>query len=154
MVNEGSARPRRTFNAPMRLLPFLLLASACAAGSAREGDLSSELAGRSQGLAQECVFASTGANLTPRDSRTLVYAEGGTIWVNRLEAACRGLDPMSTLIVEAHGTRYCRGDRIRAAGFGQSIPGPSCALGRSRPGGADGSTRAPAFPRYRPPERA
>ncbi|MEA3065376.1 MAG: hypothetical protein QOJ27_1828 [Sphingomonadales bacterium] len=117
----------------MRLLPLLLLASACAAGSAREADLSGELAGRNAGTSEECVSASPGANLVARDARTLVYRRGDTIWVNRLAAACPGLDPMSTLIVEAHGSQYCRGDQIRAVETGRSIPGPTCLLGAFTP---------------------
>jgi hypothetical protein len=117
----------------MRLLPLLILASACAADSVREADLSRELAGRSPGSPQDCVAASPGANLAARDSQTLVYRPGGTIWVNRLAAACPGLDPMSTLVIEAHGSRYCRGDRIRAVEPGQSIPGPTCSLGPFTP---------------------
>jgi hypothetical protein len=119
----------------MRLLPILLLASACAAGGGpgREADLSRDLAGRSAGPAEDCVSASPGLALVARDDRTLVYDRGRTIWVNRLAAACPGLDPMSRLIVETHGARYCRGDRIRALEPGLSIPGPYCILGSFTP---------------------
>lgn len=117
----------------MRLLPLLLLASACAASSAREADLSRELAGRTAGPAQNCVPASAGDSLVPRDSQTLVYRRGDTLWVNRLAAACPGLNAMSTLIVEVHGSQYCRGDPIRAVEPGQGIPGPICVLGSFTP---------------------
>lgn len=116
----------------MRLLPLLLLA-ACATGSAREADLSRELAGRSAGAPQNCVPASAGDSLVARDSRTLVYRRGDTLWVNRLAAACPGLNPMSTLIVDLHGSQYCRGDPVRAVEPGQSIPGPICVLGGFTP---------------------
>jgi hypothetical protein len=116
-----------------RLLP-LLLASACAAPSAeREADLSGELAGRTAGAPQDCVGASAGSTLAPRDSRTLVYRRGDTLWVNRLAAACPGLDPMSRLVIEVHGSRYCRGDRFRAIEPGLTIPGPICSLGPFTP---------------------
>jgi hypothetical protein len=118
----------------MRLLPLLLLAAACAAtGSAREADLSRELAGRSAGPPQDCVPASAGDGLVARDAQTLVYRRGDTLWVNRLEAACPGLDPMSTLIVDVHSSQYCRGDRIRTLEPGRTIPGPTCLLGRFTP---------------------
>lgn len=117
----------------MRLLPFLLLAAGCATASAREADLSGELAGRTAGKAEECVPSSTGSNLVARDSRTLVYRDGDTLWVNRLAAACPGLRPTATLIVELHGSRYCRGDRFRTIEPGSSIPGPSCLLGDFTP---------------------
>ena len=117
----------------MRLLPLLLLAPACTADSVREADLSRELAGRTAGAAQDCVPASPGANLVARDSRTLVYDRGDTLWVNRLGSACPGLHPTSTLIVDLHGSRYCRGDRFRTVEPGQSIPGPYCLLGAFTP---------------------
>jgi len=120
----------------MRLLPFLLLASACAAAGARPGreaDLSLELAGRTAGPPQDCVSASPGDSLAPRDRQTLVYRRGRTIWVNRLADSCPGLDPTSRLIVEVHGSQYCRGDRIRAVEPGLTIPGPTCPLGRFTP---------------------
>ena len=117
----------------MRLLPFVLLAAACATGSAQEADLSSELAGRSAGPEQDCVPASPSANLVARDRQTLVYDGGRTLWVNRLAAACPGLRPTSTLIVDLHGSQYCRGDRFRAVEPGQSIAGPSCLLGSFTP---------------------
>jgi hypothetical protein len=116
----------------MRLLPLLLLA-ACATGSAREADLSCELAGRTAGPAQNCVPASAGDSLVARDSRTLVYRRGDTIWVNRLTVPCPGLDPMSTLIVEVHGSTHCRGDHVRSIEPGQSLAGPICVLGTFTP---------------------
>jgi hypothetical protein len=116
-----------------RLLP-LLLASACAGPSAeREADLSGELAGRTAGAPEECIVTSAGSNLAVRDSRTLVYDRGGTLWVNRLPDACPGLNPMSRLVIEVHGSRHCRGDRFQAVEPGLSIPGPSCRLGAFTP---------------------
>lgn len=117
----------------MRLLPLLILAGACATGSAREADLSEELAGRSAGSPQDCIPVSSGINLAARDSMTLVYHRGDTIWVNRLAAACPALRPTSTLILEVHGSQYCRGDRFRTVEPGQSIPGPICVLGSFTP---------------------
>jgi hypothetical protein len=117
----------------MRLLPALLLAAACAAGSDREADLSLDLAGRTEGPPKACVSASSGTYLVVRDSRTLTYRRGDTVWINRLAAPCPGLTPMSTLVVETHGSSYCLGDRIRAVEPGVSIPGPACLLGRFTP---------------------
>lgn len=116
----------------MRLLPLLLLA-ACGSGSAREADLSRELAGRTAGPPEECVPASAGASLVARDSQTLVLRRGGTLWVNRLAAPCPGLTAASTLIVEVHGSSHCRGDPVRAVEPGRSIPGPICVLGGFTP---------------------
>jgi hypothetical protein len=120
----------------MRLLPILFLAAACAAGpppGEDEAALSSELAGRAAGSPQDCVSASPGSGLAPRDARTLVLRRGDVLWVNRLAAACPGLDPATTLIVESHDGRYCRGDRISALDPGHLLPGPPCLLGPFTP---------------------
>jgi hypothetical protein len=109
------------------LLPLLALA-ACAGSSPAD-----DLAGRTAGPAEDCVPTSTGAGLVARDSRTLVYRQGATLWVNRLAAACPGIHPLSTLIVDVQGGQYCRGDRVRGVEPGQSIPGPACLLGPFTP---------------------
>jgi hypothetical protein len=131
---SGAVAPAARLKRKMRPLPFLLLASACAAGPAREADLSSELAGREAGPPERCVDDSPAANLVPSDSRTLVFRSGDAIWVNRLAAACPGLRPMSMLILEPQdGSRYCSGDRFRAAERTGGIPGPYCTLGDFTP---------------------
>jgi hypothetical protein len=121
----------------MRLLPILLLATACAAAgrdpSGGEAELSSELAGRNAGEPRDCVSTSSTANLAARGRQTLVYEDGGAIWVNRLAAACPGLDETSQIVIEVHGSHYCRGDHFRARHGGESIPGPICVLGRFTP---------------------
>lgn len=121
----------------MRLLPLLLLTAACAATgigpSSGETDLASELAGRNSGAPIECVAMSSGSNLVPRGRQALVYRRGDTIWVNRLTAACPGLDEMSQIVIEVQGSRYCRGDHFRTREPGLGIPGPICVLGSFTP---------------------
>jgi hypothetical protein len=121
----------------MRLLPFLLLATGCAATgagpSSSESDLSIELAGRTAGEPRACIPTSSGASLVARGRQALVYERGDTIWVNRLAAPCPGLDEMSQIVIELHGSQYCRGDHFRARHAGQSIAGPICVLGDFTP---------------------
>jgi hypothetical protein len=117
----------------MRLLAFLLLTAASAGPSRGERELASELAGRSAGEPRECVSASPGSGLTARGRQALVYRRGETLWVNRLAAACPGLDEMSQIIIEVQGSRYCRGDHFRTREPGLSIPGPICVLGNFTP---------------------
>jgi hypothetical protein len=121
----------------MRLLPLLLVASACAATggdpSRGESDLQRELAGRTAGEPRECVSISSGAGLAARGRQTLVLEQGGALWVNRLAAACPGLDETSQIVIEVHGSQYCRNDRFRARRPGDSIPGPICRLGSFTP---------------------
>ena len=119
----------------MRLLPLLLILGGCAAPhadspSGHSDALSRELAGRTAGAPEQCIPAlSQTTGLVAIDRRTLVYRQGRTIWVNRLEAECPGLDPNDTLIVELHGSQYCRNDLFRTMDAGARIPGPTCRLG-------------------------
>jgi hypothetical protein len=118
----------------MRTLPLLLALAGCAGAgpwpSAPRGDeLAPLVAGRAAGPAESCVASVQNTSLRVIDSRTLVYDRGRTVWVNRLRDACPGLRRDDALIVETHGSRYCRNDRIRAFEPYRSIPGPVCLLG-------------------------
>jgi hypothetical protein len=123
----------------MRILALLLLVGACAtpeaAGPGREAEaLQRDLAGRTAEAAESCVPASSsGQGLRIVDARTLVYDQGRTLWVNRLDSDCPGMRSTDTLIVEVNGSQYCRGDRFRAASTGSTIPGPFCVLGSFTP---------------------
>ena len=118
----------------MRLLPILLLAAGCAATGTDDGPtrdqlaLTGELQGRTAGAPQACVPARQNQTLQIVDRQTLVYRDFDTVWVNRLGADCPSLRPLSTLIVEVHGSQYCRGDRVRAVETASAIPGPYCVL--------------------------
>jgi hypothetical protein len=115
------------------LLPLVLLAAGCAergegpTARAQEA-FARDLAGRSAGEPRSCVPAGAGRALVVRDASTITLEEGRTLWVNRLDGACPGLDPFVTLEVEQHGSQYCRGDRVRGREPGRSIPGPWCVL--------------------------
>lgn len=115
----------------------LALAGCAAAGEVEDTRearaLERQLATRVAGEPRECVPRFQGQALTAADRRTIVYEAGGDIWVNRLAADCPGLRPFGTLIVETHGDRYCRNDRIRALEPGTTIPGPICLLGTFTP---------------------
>jgi hypothetical protein len=113
----------------MRILTLLLVLAGCAAvdGSAQE-DLARELAGRPAGAAQNCVSANQSQSLQAVDRSTIVLRAADAIWVSRLRAACPGLRPMSTIIVESFTGQYCRGDRFRAIEAGSSSPGLTCVL--------------------------
>lgn len=123
----------------MRILPMFLALAGCVApgpqGPSRDQQaLGRELAGREAGATETCIPADSGASgLTVVDSRTLTYERGRTLWVNRLGAECPGLRPLDTLIVEVHGSQYCRNDRFRTLAAGAAIPGPTCFLGDFTP---------------------
>lgn len=117
----------------MRLLPLTILLAGCAATTAdtetrEQRAHAAELAGRTAGEARACVPMRQGEALQIVDRRTLTYGYGRTVWVNRLDSDCGSLRPMNTLIVEAQGSQYCRGDRVRGLEPGTTIPGPVCIL--------------------------
>ena len=119
----------------MRFLPLLLLLAGCAAPDPgrigrEEAALDRELAGRTAGRPQSCLPVPLGpGSLQAANPRTLVYRQGGTVWVNRLRAPCPSLRPLSTIIIEVRTGQYCRNDRFRAAQPGDIIAGPTCFLG-------------------------
>ena len=118
----------------MPRLIFILLLAGCAATtpateSRETAGLAQELQGRVGGEPTSCVSVMSSERLTVVDRRTLVLRSGRTLWVNQLQADCPGLDPLNTLIVEAQGSRYCRGDHVRGLAPGSAIAGPICPLG-------------------------
>jgi len=117
----------------MRALPFLLLAAGCAATGTDaptrdQQALARELEGRTAGAGQACLAVRQAQSLQIIDRQTLAYRDRETVWVNRLGADCPGLRPLSPLLVEAQGSQYCRGDRVRAMEIHGGVPGPSCVL--------------------------
>ena len=114
--------------------PLILVLAIAVAGCTRPAlpinadPLARELAGRVAGPAKMCVSASPQQNLRVINSRTLAYDRGSELWVNRLANHCPALSPFNTVIVEATGSQYCRGDRVRGLEPGALIAGPTCNL--------------------------
>ena len=120
----------------MRILGLALLLAGCAPLAQPDPSgqaLARELAGRTAGEPESCLPAAMHRGLRVIDRRTLAYDAGRTLWINRLPADCPGIEPPSTLIVEVHAGRYCRGDLVRGLEGGSSIPGPTCILGEFVP---------------------
>ena len=114
-----------------RSISLLVLSAAlagCAPTESPQAGLARELAGYKAGAAQACIGTFQNQNLRVIDGATLAYGNGRTIYVNRLVSACPALEPTNTLIVDAQGGQYCRGDRVRGLEPGGIIPGPSCNL--------------------------
>jgi len=123
-------------DAGMRNFLAIPLLASCAAGASPDvgsGGLERELAVHSAGESRACIPADPGGSLVIENRSTIVARRGGTIWVNRLGMDCPGFEPLATLIVDVHGSQYCRGDRVRAMSSGSSIPGPFCVLGDFTP---------------------
>ena len=116
----------------MRSPIFLIALAGCAAmgpdPEAREQEaFARDLQGRTPGEARSCVPAVQNQPLKVVDRSTISYDRGDTIWVNRVDD-CPGLRPFDTVIVEVHGSQFCRGDRVRTLETGSIIPGPICIL--------------------------
>ena len=116
----------------MRRLLLLVLTGliGCSRPVAPPGaDLAQALAGRVAGQPKSCVPVQSTSNLRVIDAATIGYGSGSTIYVNRLDGPCPGARELSTIIVEVHGSEYCRGDHFRAVDLTGTIPGPVCLLG-------------------------
>ena len=117
-------------------LPFLvsILCLAACQGSNLDpirpagGVQPAELQGRNAGSPRTCISTAANQNVRVLDAATVAYDSGAVIWVNRLLAACPGLSPYNTTIIERSGAQLCRGDRLRGLESGGIIPGPSCNL--------------------------
>jgi hypothetical protein len=122
------------------MLPAVTLLASCAGcvssdsgPEAGVAGLERELVSYSAGESRTCIPADPGGSLVVENRSTIVARRGGTIWVNRLGMDCPGFEPLATLIVDVHGSQYCRGDRVRAMSSGSTIPGPFCTLGDFTP---------------------
>lgn len=112
------------------LLTFFLVAVGGCAPQPQPGTngLARELAGYTPSQPQSCIGTFGNQNVRVIDPQTLAYGNGRTIYVNKLAAPCPAVDPHNTLIVEAQGGQYCRGDHVRGLEPGGIIPGPTCIL--------------------------
>lgn len=111
------------------LIPVALLGLVAAAPADKD-----PLAGRVAGKAVDCIDRSRVGGPDVIDSRTILYRETTRrIWRNDLPAACPGLRPTATLIIDAYGSRTCSNDTFRANEPGSVIPGPYCRLGKFTP---------------------
>ena len=118
------------------MIPLLLVGCTATDDMHRRNrdDLTAQLAGRMAGPPQDCVSMESASTLRPVDSQTLVLDRGITFYVNHLRGPCPGMQPTDTIIYQAYGSQYCRGDRFRTRPFGGgAIPGPMCILGQFVP---------------------
>lgn len=94
------------------------------------GKLAKALAGRAPGAPVSCIGNSRGSNMQVIDDNTILFREGGTVYVQKPSGGCHGLDSGYSLVTRMSGTsRLCRGqigevvDRV--SGFTYS----SCVFG-------------------------
>lgn len=115
------------------ILVLPLIAMAGCAASATSGDsaaaeFADAVKGRVAGTPQRCINAS---NLeAPRIiGDTLLYRQGGRLFVTRAEDECPSLRGDPVLVTEIYGGNLCRNDRFRTVPRGASLPGPYCRFG-------------------------
>lgn len=114
------------------LIPILLAGFAGAAAPAAPRE--DPLAGRIAGAAVDCVDQSRLGGPDIVDNRTILYRQSlGRIWRNDLPAACPGLRPNTTLIVQIYGSQLCRNDNFQTRDAGSIVNGPLCRLGKFTP---------------------
>jgi len=126
----------RTYERLMRriFLSFVIALAGCTAQPAPIGSgRADELAGRIAGPPQSCVAARPTTSVRVIDAATLGYGSGRTIYTNRLRSPCPGLNPLTTIILDVHGSEYCSGDHFRTIETGSVVPGPVCFLGEWTP---------------------
>jgi hypothetical protein len=107
----------------------LILASCTRPAVPAQVGLAHELEGFVAEAPQTCVPISPNQNLRVIDARTLAYGYTTVVYVNHLGADCPALSPYNSVIIDAQGGQYCRGDRVRGLEPHAGIPGPWCNLG-------------------------
>ena len=109
---------------------FVLASCAMQAGDVAAQTSPLSLAGRTAGRPERCVLIqpTEAMRVSQSDPHALLYGRGKTIWLNRLAGQC-SLNATHTLVTEAIGASYCRGDRVRSFDNFTRIPGNSCILG-------------------------
>ncbi len=92
--------------------------------------LAKALAGRAAGAPVSCIGNSRGSDMQVIDDNTILFREGGTVYVQKPSGGCHGLETGYSLVTRMAGTnRLCRGqigeivDRV--SGFTYS----SCVFG-------------------------
>ena len=113
---------------------ILIAAFALSSGTGpAQGDLAHQLAGYVAEAPKTCISSYQAENLRIIDNKTLAYGSGRIIYVNKLPQTCHSMNQLNILQVNAEGSQYCRGDRIRWIEPTTNIPGPWCVLGEWTP---------------------
>lgn len=93
--------------------------------------LAKALAGRSPGNPVSCISNTRGSDMQVIDDRTILFREGGTVYVQKPAGGCYGLgNGIYTLVTRLHGSnRLCRGqigelvDRVTGSTYGSCVFG-------------------------------
>jgi hypothetical protein len=119
------------------LLPLLLLVG-CVTGpdtppkltEKQTQALEKDLAGKVAGEKVSCISQSGGNDMHVISDDVLLYRiSRNLVYKNELLGRCAGLSRGDTLVVELHGSQYCRGDLARVVDLTTGMLGGGCALG-------------------------
>jgi len=115
-----------------------LIASSTIAVAGKDSDsaraaekLGKALAGRTAGQPVSCIGNMRGSDMTIVDDHTILFKEGGTLYVQKPRGGCYGIGNGNyTLVTRLHGSnRLCSGqigeivDRVSGYGFGSCVFG-------------------------------
>lgn len=119
-------------------LSALALLAGCAASPEPEAQLTPKQAerlaklldGKEPGKPESCVPASRASRLTAISDDVLVLpVNRHLVYRNDLNGTCRGLARGDILVLELHGSQYCRGDMARVVSPMSGFMGAVCSLG-------------------------
>ena len=107
----------------------IAIAEKDAYGAKDAAKLAKALAGRTAGPPVSCIGNSRGSNMQVVDDNTILFKEGGTVYVQKPRGGCHGLgNGTYTLVTRLHGSnRLCRGqigelvDRVTGSSYGSCV---------------------------------
>ena len=127
----------------MRALPLIPVAAALAGcmtqpPPTRTAQAQAEFqrlsAGRVAGPSLTCLPSYRADNMVRIDEGTVVFKDGGTVYVNRLHGQCDGLNSgFYTLVTRSHGSGLCRGDIAHVTDISTGMVVGSCSMGEFIP---------------------
>ena len=128
----------------MRAFPLLLSAFGAAAvvtgcstapaeqtrGPRAAKELADALAGRVAGPPQRCIPTYRNSKVQVIDDWTILYDQGGTVYVQNPPGGCRGLKSGDTLVTRQIGTaQLCQGEIAHTVDLLSGVEGGGCVFG-------------------------
>lgn len=124
----------------MRNIPLLVISAALVGcttappsptrAAAAQAELQRLTQGRVAGPAISCLPNTRSRQSITVDDNTIVFRNGGTVYVNRLQGGCSGLGSgFYALVTRSHGSGLCRGDIADVADTSSGAVYGSCIIG-------------------------
>jgi hypothetical protein len=124
----------------MRAIPLLLTAAALAGCTTQpptanrtaeaQATFAQLTAGKVPGQPVSCLPTYLSNDMVTIDDSTVVFKQGGTVYVNHLLGECNGLKSgFYTLVTRSHGSGMCRGDISHVQDIRTGTMVGTCAIG-------------------------